>query len=361
MHTHARPCTPAQHLCSSTSNCLIPAFTLLDAYTLNTFRIRHDGDGESAVDSFSRPPAAAKPDGRGSGGASVGARESGKVAEAAGEKPRPRAGESQCIGDSELPVVDPSLDLNKVSEEELKKHKEAMAVWPRPLSARGRLTLKCTFTRSFTSSHALSHPLSQALLHALSHDITLAPARSSTLAHKRSLTRSLKTLQHALSGALARSIACSSSHSDTLVQALLHALTLSPTRSHTLEHAFLPPIITPAHALLHAHPRTRIRSLTSLHLQTQLWLVCSTLRRDMDRTAVSDLCSRVSLREVSRLFRLGCFQETFEANRVRPGDPSYVHDKRVEFEGEKEDNEWDDEISDFESEVDEFEELLKGL
>ena len=37
------------------------------------------------------------------------------------------------------------------------------------------------------------------------------------------------------------------------------------------------------------------------------------------------------------------------------------YDKRVEFDGEKEDNDWDDEIEDFESEEDEIDSLLKGL
>ena len=40
---------------------------------------------------------------------------------------------------------------------------------------------------------------------------------------------------------------------------------------------------------------------------------------------------------------------TFEANRLKPGDAGYVHDKRLEPPTELEANEWDDEIEDFET------------
>ena len=46
---------------------------------------------------------------------------------------------------------------------------------------------------------------------------------------------------------------------------------------------------------------------------------------------------------------------------VLPPTARCRYDKRVEFEGEKEDNDWDDEIEDFESEEDEIDSLLKGL
>lgn len=36
---------------------------------------------------------------------------------------------------------------------------------------------------------------------------------------------------------------------------------------------------------------------------------------------------------------------TFAANVIKPGDARYVHDKRVEFAGEKETNEWDESLS----------------
>ena len=32
----------------------------------------------------------------------------------------------------------------------------------------------------------------------------------------------------------------------------------------------------------------------------------------------------------------------FEANRIKPGDPDYVYDKEVEFDGAKVTSEWDD-------------------
>ena len=54
----------------------------------------------------------------------------------------------------------------------------------------------------------------------------------------------------------------------------------------------------------------------------------------------------------------------FERNRVAPGDAGYVHDRRVDFSGEKEENAWDESISDFSSEADEtdaLKELLKGI
>jgi len=51
----------------------------------------------------------------------------------------------------------------------------------------------------------------------------------------------------------------------------------------------------------------------------------------------------------------------FESNRLRPGDEGYVHDKRVAPPEELEENEWDDEIEDFdtEDELDPFTALLE--
>ena len=46
-------------------------------------------------------------------------------------------------------------------------------------------------------------------------------------------------------------------------------------------------------------------------------------------------------------------EATFEANRLKPGDAGYVHDKRVEPPAELEDNDWDDEIEDFETDDEE--------
>lgn len=53
--------------------------------------------------------------------------------------------------------------------------------------------------------------------------------------------------------------------------------------------------------------------------------------------------------------------EVFEKNRLRPGDAGYVHDRRVDFSGDKEANDWDDDIESVESEIDEIDALLKGL
>ncbi len=39
-------------------------------------------------------------------------------------------------------------------------------------------------------------------------------------------------------------------------------------------------------------------------------------------------------------------QVGFEKNQLKPGDPGYEYDKRVDFEGDKESNDWDDEIED---------------
>ena len=44
-----------------------------------------------------------------------------------------------------------------------------------------------------------------------------------------------------------------------------------------------------------------------------------------------------------------------------PGDSAYVYDKRVDFKVSEEPNEWDDELEDVESEVDELDALLAGL
>ncbi len=46
---------------------------------------------------------------------------------------------------------------------------------------------------------------------------------------------------------------------------------------------------------------------------------------------------------------------------MRPGDSGYEYDKRVEFTVSNEPNEWDDELEDVESEIDEIDELLRGL
>ena len=43
-------------------------------------------------------------------------------------------------------------------------------------------------------------------------------------------------------------------------------------------------------------------------------------------------------------------EEGFEKHRLKPGDPGYQHDKRVEFEA-TEANDWDDELEDFTSEA----------
>ena len=52
----------------------------------------------------------------------------------------------------------------------------------------------------------------------------------------------------------------------------------------------------------------------------------------------------------------------FQKKALRPGDPGYVHDKRVEAPAELEDNEWDDDLDDFETddEDDKLMDLLKG-
>lgn len=36
----------------------------------------------------------------------------------------------------------------------------------------------------------------------------------------------------------------------------------------------------------------------------------------------------------------------FEANRLKPGDPGYVYDRQVEFEGPTEPTDWDEEEDD---------------
>ncbi|KAL1495962.1 hypothetical protein AB1Y20_014603 [Prymnesium parvum] len=51
----------------------------------------------------------------------------------------------------------------------------------------------------------------------------------------------------------------------------------------------------------------------------------------------------------------------FERNRLRPGDEGFTYDKRVDFDGDKESNDWDDELEDFESSEDEIGDLLRGL
>ena len=52
----------------------------------------------------------------------------------------------------------------------------------------------------------------------------------------------------------------------------------------------------------------------------------------------------------------------FEQHALRPGDADYVHDKRVEAKPreELEDNEWDDEIDDFDTD-DEFPPIDLGV
>ena len=54
-------------------------------------------------------------------------------------------------------------------------------------------------------------------------------------------------------------------------------------------------------------------------------------------------------------------QATYEEHQLRPGDSGYEYDKRVEFTVSNEPNEWDDELEDVESEIDEIDELLRGL
>ena len=69
--------------------------------------------------------------------------------------------------------------------------------------------------------------------------------------------------------------------------------------------------------------------------------------------------NKLSEEELAR--RKEAMSASFVANQLKPGDAGYVHDRRVSFDGPKEANEWDDELSDVESEIDEIDELLKGL
>ena len=54
---------------------------------------------------------------------------------------------------------------------------------------------------------------------------------------------------------------------------------------------------------------------------------------------------------------------TFAAHALKPGDVGYVHDKRVQPPEVLEDNEWDDELEDFDTddEEDPFKALLAPL
>lgn len=74
--------------------------------------------------------------------------------------------------------------------------------------------------------------------------------------------------------------------------------------------------------------------------------------------------NRVSEEELKRAKE--AMNATFEAHALKPGDPGYVHDKVVIFDGEKEANDWDDELSDVsEPSEDEFAKemalLAKGM
>ncbi len=63
---------------------------------------------------------------------------------------------------------------------------------------------------------------------------------------------------------------------------------------------------------------------------------------DLNRVSADDLAAHKATME-----------RTFQANAVKPGDLSYVHDKRVDFSaGIKSKNEWDDDIDDWTSEED---------
>ena len=77
------------------------------------------------------------------------------------------------------------------------------------------------------------------------------------------------------------------------------------------------------------------------------------LSDDGDLNAVSEEQLKAAKAEMDVLF---------QKKVLRPGDPGYVHDKRVEVPAELEDNEWDDDLDDFETddEDDKLMDLLKG-
>lgn len=68
-----------------------------------------------------------------------------------------------------------------------------------------------------------------------------------------------------------------------------------------------------------------------------------------DNTSSYRPCQTIDLNKVSEIENKKAKAEMnkdFEANRIKPGDPDYVYDKEVEFNGAKVKSDWDDDDDD---------------